>query len=131
MSLVCRVPPLSSDMTIMRCFASCCSCTPHARILFLYLRHVRHRGCCLDFCLPLSFLLFPPPASSRQLGYLMSTHLQLAHLKPGTCFQPNVRVGKLIDRFNPTRKNLNTFTTNCKQSGMGEPFWDFCQGDFE
>ncbi|CAN0383890.1 unnamed protein product, partial [Laminaria digitata] len=31
--------------------------------------------------------------------------------------------------YNTTRKHLNTFTTNCKQSGMGEPFWDLCQGD--
>lgn len=50
-------------------------------------------------------------------------------LDPGTCYQPNITPGKLLDMYNSTRKKLGTVVTNFKKSGMGEPFWNFCSGD--
>ena len=32
--------------------------------------------------------------------------------------------------YNSVCKKLGTATTNFKKSGMGNPFWDFCSGDF-
>eukprot|EP00904_Undaria_pinnatifida_P003973 jgi/Undpi1/13577/HiC_scaffold_8.g03235.m1 len=61
--------------------------------------------------------------------FRISEDAQFVFLDPGTCYQPKITPGKLLDMYNGTRKKLGTVVTNFEKSGMGEPFWNFCSGD--